>query len=461
MHEQFSQLLKIKKCLGCAYMKIFWKISLSVLLLAVLTSSVVYADGIYTFIGKHPQFEQQSHATVFYIIKHNSLVDSRIIFLQSDDITIKVSTSNHIDLNIGDVIKGRFNKTGLQAFHNSRTHKYFDGEVLCKRIPVAALPPNNENNTYIKGENNTYEDNTVIKGENSVNSNNAYIAGSNNTITGNTHYQGSNNVYEDNVIIGSSDNTIKNTTTYGKSNRTINGQTVNKSNKNNSNPNKSSYSAKNEDSFLNSKPVKIAFSILMGIPLFILTILQISYLGGWLYSILVEFPFFSSLIIVVAGISFSTYYKLYLLILPIAIFALFCIKKYLQYKKEQEKARIEYERKQKEEAEKRRIEYERKKREALLAYEQKKQREREALLAYMQEQKRISNLPIHYVGNIETGKYHHRNCYHAKKLHESKKEYFETADNAEKHRYIPCAVCNPQYKKQKEGLSCEREKQSP
>lgn len=446
-------------------MKIFLKISLSILLLAVLTSSVVYADGIYTFIGKHPQFEQQSHATIFYISEYNSLVDSQIIFLQSNDITIKVSTSNHIALNIGDVIKGRFNKTGLQAFHNSRTHKYFDGEVLCKRILVATLPPNNENNTYIKGKNNTYEDNTVIKGENNVNRNNVYIAGSNNTITGNTHYQGNNNVYEDNVIIGSSDNTIKNTTTYGESNRTIKGQTVNKSNNNNSPPNKSSYSAKNEDCFLNSKPVKIAFSIafsiLIGIPLFIFTILQISIFLGWLYSILVEFPFFSSFIIFVTGIAFFICYKLYLLILPIAIFALFCIKKYLQYKKEQEEARIEYERKRKEEAEKRKIEYERKVHEARLAYEQKKQREREALLAYVQEQKRISNLPVHYVGNIETGKYHHRNCYHARKLHESKKEYFETADNAEKRRYIPCAVCKPQYKKQKEGLSCEREKQSP
>lgn len=320
------------------------------------------------------------------------------------------------------------------------THKYFDGEVLCKRIPVSPLTTDDKNNTYIKGENNTSEDNAVIKGENNVNRNNVYIAGSNNTITGNTHYQGSNNIYEDNIVIGSSDNTINNTTTYGESNRIVKGQIMDRSDKNNSHTNKSSYSVKHEDEFLNSKPVKTVLLALIGVPLLFFMILYI--FDGFLiplYSILIEAPFFTSLVIIVIGIALSIYYKIYFLLLPITVFALFCIHKYLQHKRKQEETHIEYERKEQE----------------------RKQKEREARLAYEQEQKRISNLPVHYAGNIETGKYHHCDCSYAKRLHKSKKEYFETADNAEKHGYIPCSVCNFQHKNKKEGLSCEKEKHSP
>lgn len=215
-------------------MKILKRICLFILLLASIIPSVSYASEIYTFTDRPPQLEQRSLATVFYISEYDSRFENQTIFLKSNDIIIKVATPNRIDLNIGDTIQGEFNKTSVQPFYNSRTHEYFDGEVLCKRIPVS--PTDDKNNTYIKGENNTYENNTVIKGENNINRNNVYIAGDNNTITGNTHYQGSNNVYEDNIIIGSSDNTINNTTTYGESNRTIKGQIINKGNDKSTNP---------------------------------------------------------------------------------------------------------------------------------------------------------------------------------------------------------------------------------
>lgn len=205
------------------------RICFLLLLLVSITHSVIYAEGIYTFIGKHPQLWQRTSATIFYVSEYIFHSESKTIFLKSGDVTIKVSMSGYIDPQIGDEIWGDFNKTGIQNLYNSRTKENFEGEVLCKRMLTSALPNTYENNTYVSGSNNTYSDNETTKGNNNVSRNNVYIGGRNNTVTGNTHHQGSNNVYEDNIIIGGSNGTRTDTETYGSSNRVVKGQVIDRS----------------------------------------------------------------------------------------------------------------------------------------------------------------------------------------------------------------------------------------
>lgn len=415
-------------------MKIFLRSCL--LFLLIFTSmTTTYAENSSSFIGNYPFFDGYRLAKVHFVGARNTFGE-QAIFLKTHNIIIKIYSKNYTHIH-GNEIAGYFNKTEKQMLYNYKTGESFEGQVLCKRVLNPNLPVVEPNNIYIKGENNTYANNTVIKGENNISRNNIYIAGSNNTITGNTHYQGSNNVYENNVIIGGSNKEIRNTTTHGASNRTVKGQVIGGNGGNAYSSNSSSWW---------SEPIIDAENPIFKAFYYIFVFLLIAFVG---------FAF-----IIPLGIAYTNdkqeFFKdcknfvlciIYFLITPaVAIFVLrkiylslsaihiclicsvlvimaviYLYRKHVKNKKEAELRRIEYEKWQ--------------------AEQYKKEQERK--IAYQKEQERISTLPTHYVGNVETGKYHHCICSYARKLHESKKEYFETAEAAESVGYIPCSICKP------------------
>ncbi len=380
-------------------MKIFLRSCL--LFLLIFTSmTTTYAENSSSFIGNYPFFDGYRLAKVHFVGARNTFGE-QAIFLKTHNIIIKIYSKNYTHIH-GNEIAGYFNKTEKQMLYNYKTGESFEGQVLCKRLLNPNLPVVEPNNIYIKGENNTYANNTVIKGENNISRNNVYIAGSNNTITGNTHYQGSNNVYENNVIIGSSNNTITNTTTYGSSNRIAKGKVIDNSN------------TKKYSNFF-------AFFIYFLVLLF------------WYFSCKKIFLLWLSpiiLIILVQLLGKNTIKTLlpYIGYAFACSIAIWCVYELFAYRKEKQEQREIYA-KQKIEWEQRQQEIERE--------------NQEKILKYQKEQERISTLPTHYVGNVETGKYHHCICSYARKLHESKKEYFETAEAAESVGYIPCSICKP------------------
>lgn len=350
----------------------------------------------------YPYFVPPQEVQVYFVGETNTLKE-QTIFLESDDGTIiKINnTSKPIYFMEGDEIKGYFFETEKQRFYHSRTGIYFHGQVLHKRALNPTISVAESKNIYIKGENNTYANNTVIKGENNTNRNNVYVAGSNNTITGNTHHQGSNNVYENNVIIGGSNKEIRNTTTHGASNRIAKGKVIDNSN------------TKKYSNFF-------AFFIYFLVLLF------------WYFSCKKIFLLWLSpiiLIILVQLLGKSTIKTLlpYIGYAFACSIAIWCVYELFAYRKEKQEQREIYA-KQKIEWEQRQQEIERE--------------NQEKILKYQKEQERISALPTHYVGNVETGKYHHSRCTYAKNLHPIKKEYFETREDAESMGYIPCSVCN-------------------
>lgn len=209
-------------------MKVFKKFYLLLFFLIAITPSVTHAEESFVFIGKHPHFTQRTIATVLYVGESNVNFE-QAIFLEFNEIVIKIFGDSYTNIKVGDQVIGRFNDPDIQDFHIVRTEEYLEGRVICKRIPKHLAMAISKNNTYINGSNNTHSNNKTIKGNNNINRNNVYIAGNNNTITGNTHKQGSNNVYENNIVIGDSNNNISNTDTEGRSNQIVQGQIIDKS----------------------------------------------------------------------------------------------------------------------------------------------------------------------------------------------------------------------------------------
>ena len=209
-------------------MKVFKKFCFLLLLLIAITPSVTHAEESFVFIGKHPHLNQRTIATVLYVGESNINFE-QAIFLEFNEVVIKIFGDSYTNIKAGDQIIGRFNDPDIQDFHIVRTEEYLEGRVICKRMPKHLAMSINEGNAHISGNNNTYSNNKIIKGNNNISRNNVYIAGDNNTITGNTHKQGSNNVYENNIVIGGSNNDISNTNTEGASNQVVQGQVIDKS----------------------------------------------------------------------------------------------------------------------------------------------------------------------------------------------------------------------------------------
>ena len=390
-------------------------------------------------VSTYPYFVPPQEVQVYFVGETNTLKE-QTIFLESDDGTIiKINnTSKPIYFMEGDEVKGYFFETEKQRFYHSRTGIYFHGQVLHKRALNPTLSVAESKNIYIKGENNTYVNNTIAKGENNVSRNNVYIAESNNTITGNTHHQGSNNVYEDNVIIGSSNNTITDTTTCGSSNRTVKGQVIGGSGTNGGND----YSS-NNNSWWNEPIIDVdnpIFKAFCYIFYFLVILFVVFSFGIPMYISYTDDrqKFFENCknfvlciiyFMIAPALALIAIRKTYLSLSAIHIClicsvltlvaVIYLYRKHLKNKKEAELRRIEWEKQQ--------------------AEQYKKEQERK--IAYQKEQERISTLPTHYVGNVETGKYHHSRCTYAKNLHPIKKECFETREDAENMGYSPCSVC--------------------
>lgn len=413
-------------------MKIFLRSCL--LFLLIFTSmTTTYAENSSSFIGNYPFFDGYRLAKVHFVGARN-ISGEQAIFLKTHNIIIKIFSKNYTHIQ-GNEIAGYFNKTEKQMFYNYKTGESFEGQVLCKRLLNPNLPVVEPNNIYIKGENNTYANNTVIKGENNISRNNVYIAGSNNTITGNTHHQGSNNVYEDNVIIGSSNNTITNTTTYGSSNRTVKGQVIDGSDRNDGNDAYSSNSNSwwNEPIIDVDNPIFKAFCYIFyffvilfvvfsfGIPMYIsYTDNKQRFFKNCKNFVLgIIYFMITPAVALIAMRKLSAIHICLICSLLILMAVIYLYRTHVKNKKEADLRRIE--------------------REKWQAEQYKKEQERK--IAYQKEQERISTLPTHYVGNIDTGKYHHSRCSYAKNLHPTKKEYFESREDAENMGYSPCSVC--------------------